>query len=478
MKDACTLITIPGRRAACRRFVLLGFLWLCLTPPVQSAGEAKTLQRTIDPVLIQGYELPWLKGKDIDRLGVYAYREGKMVPVPFQIDQRDSSGNWVWDVVYRQPFVFKEEGKNTISMRNPVYRGPGTVDDQDPRGKKLLDANDVLVFMAADVGDRHPEAGDEFGPATVLEIEVSDSLLQTSGWIYVTWQADSPPLRSGKRYMRYGHGTEKVVQSPAYRFHYSDNKAALIQDLVVNEHPIADRIRIRGKISLSLPFFSSPIAFDEEDIIGYTEGYIAGPVRIIKRNIVHLSLGGGLFNTPEVTCDHFYYANLAEVPVCLFIHFPVKQVAMMLTTDYRDPPFHNLYMGGEAPVSIEPEEQALVSRLHRLGTEWIALDSGEASIISLLVVPETLQGLAEAMPCLCSAREEGQAVEEARAVTGAHTEAGFLITSSTRPPKGEHVIYGTYLISAGPYEPGDEDAVLAVRDRKLTTCVTLLTPAP
>jgi hypothetical protein len=312
----------------------------------------------------------------------------------------------------------------------------------------------------------------------VLEIEVSDSLLQTSGWIYVTWQADSPPLRSGTRYMRYIRGAEKVVQSPIYHFHYSDNKAALIQNLVVNDHPIADRIRIRGKISLSLPFFSSPIAFDEEDIIGYTEGYIAGPVRIIKRNIVHLALGGGLFNTPEVTCDHFYYAHLAEIPVCLFIRFPVKQIAMMLTTDYRDPPFHNLYMGGEKPVAVKPEDQALISRLHRQGTEWIALDSGAASIISLLVVPETLQGLAEAKPCLCSARQEETQTKQTEAVTGAHTEAGFLITSSTQSPKGEHVIYGTYLITAGPYEAGDEDAVLAMRDRKLTTCVSLLTPAP
>ena len=441
----------------------------------QPANGEKTLQRTVDPVIISAENLPDLMGIDTDSVRVYAFHKGEAVPIPFQVDQRDSKGNWVWDVVYRQPFIIEEEGMDTVTMRNPVSRGPGTVDDQDPLGEALLDANDVLVFMAEDLGDKNTNPRDNFDTAMVLEIEVSDSALLTSGWVYVIWQGESLPPRSSTRYMYYGRDEEKVVQSPLYHFHYSDDHAVLIHDLQVDGHTIIDRIRITGEITLNLPFFGSPIAFDEEDVLGYTVGYIAGPVRIVKRNIAHLSLAGGLFNTPEVTCDHFYYARHAEIPVCLTIRFPVKQIEMMLTTDYRDPPYHHLYMGGEAPVAAQPDNTSLVSRLHRLGTEWIALESDAASIISLIVVPETFQGQAEASPCLCSADREDQQVPENQAVTGTHTEAGFLINSSTKSPKGEHVIYGTYLISASPYEPGDEDAALTMRHHKLTTSVTLLT---
>lgn len=443
----------------------------------QPASGEKTLQRTVDPVIISAEILPDLMGIDIDSIRVYAFQQGKAVPVPFQVDQRDSRGDWVWDVVYREPVVIDEEDRDIVTMRIPVSRGPGTVDDQDPRGEALLDANDVLVFMAEDLGDRNTNPRDDFDTAMVLEIEVSDSALLTSGWMYVIWQGESPPPRSSARYMHYGRNGEKVVQSPLYHFHYSDHHAALIHNLEVNGRPIIDRIRITGEISLNLPFFGTPIAFDEEDVIGYTEGYIAGPVRIVKRNIAHLALAGGLINTPAVICDHFYYARHAEIPVCISIRFPVKQINMTLTTDYRDPPFHHLYMGGEAPVAAQPENQSLVSRLQRLGTEWIALDSDAASIISLIVVPETFQGQAEASPCQCRVKQEDQQAPETQAVTGTHTEAGFLITSSTQSPKGEHVIYGTYLISASPYEPGDEDAVMAMRHRKLTTRVTLLTPS-
>ena len=55
---------------------------------------------------------------------------------------------------------------------------------------------------------------------------------------------------------------------------------------------------------------------------------------------------------------------------------------------------------------------------------------------------------------------------------GTPTEAGFLINSTTECPKGEHVLYGTYLISARPYQPGDENAALRMRHSKLVTQVT------
>jgi hypothetical protein len=238
----------------------------------------------------------------------------------------------------------------------------------------------------------------------------------------------------------------------------------------VNGIPIIDRIRINGEITLGLPFSDPTIRFTEEDIHGYTEGYIAGPVRIIRRNIAYITLAGGLLNSSEVTCDHYYYARHAEVPVCLSIRFPVKQVSMTLTTDYRNPPFHNLFMGKtREPRQVEGLARSLEVHVRELGTEWIAFDSQTASIISLMVVPDRIEGQAQAQPCLCDNVPE---TSHARASVGTPTEAGFLITSTTECPRGEHVLYGTYLISARPYQPGDENAALRMRHSKLLTRIT------
>jgi hypothetical protein len=104
-----------------------------------------------------------------------------------------------------------------------------------------------------------------------------------------------------------------------------------------------------------------------------------------------------------------------------------------------------------------------------LGTEWIAFDSQAASIISMMVIPDRIEGQARAQPCLCENISESA---ETRASVGTQTEAGFLITSTTQCPQGEHVLYGTYLISTRPYQPGDENAALRMRKSKLMKQIT------
>jgi hypothetical protein len=457
-------------RALWRRLTALCVI-IALAPggPTLADGGGKTLRRLADPVIIEGTELPMLTGRDIGSIRVYVFHDDKPVAIPYQIDQRDSTGCWVWSVVYRQSYRIDHDSGYAPVIRKAETAGSGTVDDQDPKGKSLLDANDVLVFMADDLGDRGSDVRAALHAGLVEEIVITDPAEGTRAWAYVAHYPDSPPARSPTRYMEYS-AKERMVRSPLYDFHFSDEHMAVIHDLRVNGFPIIDRIRIKGKITLGLPFSDGAITFTEEDIHGHTEGYIAGPVRIIRRNIAHLTLAGGLIETSEVTCDHFYYRRHAEVPVCLSIRFPVKQVSMTLTTDYRNPPFHNLFMGkSPEPPQAEGRTRSIEAHVRELGTEWIAFDSHAASIISLMVVPDRIEGQASAQPCLC---ENVPETPQTRASVGTPTEAGFLITSTTDCPRGEHVLYGTYLISTRPYQPGDENAALRMRHSKLETRIT------
>jgi hypothetical protein len=452
-----------------RLLALCAIIAFAQNTPARADDAAKTLRRLADPVILEGTELPRLSGREINNIRVYVFHDHKPVAIPYQIDQRDSTGCWVWSVVYRQSYKIDYENGYAPVIRRPETAGSGTFDDQDPKGKALLDANDVLVFMADDLGDRGSGVHAALHADLIEEIEITDPADGTRAWAYVAWYPDSPPARSPTRYMQYS-ARDHSVRSPMYEFHFSDEHMAVIHDLRVNGIPIIDRIRINGEITLDLPFMDSTIDFTEEDIHGHTEGYIAGPVRIIRRNIAHLSLAGGLLSSSEVTCDHYYYPRHAEVPVCLSIGFPVKQVSMTLTTDYRNPPFHNLFMGkSHEPQQGENRSPGLETRVRKLGTEWIAFDSHTASIISLMVVPDRIEGQARAQPCLC---DNGPQTAETSASVGTPTEAGFLITSTTECPKGEHVLYGTYLISARPYQPGDENAALRMQHSKLVTQIT------
>ena len=83
--------------------------------PTAPAADLSAL-RPEDPVEVPGSALPDLAGAPIADLALYAFDGSAWSPIPFQIDERDGANT----------YVANEDG--------------------------LLDANDVLVFMARDLG--------------------------------------------------------------------------------------------------------------------------------------------------------------------------------------------------------------------------------------------------------------------------------------------------------------------------------------
>jgi hypothetical protein len=306
----------------------------------------------------------------------------------------------------------------------------------------VLDANDELVFMSRDLGPRLDAPLARVGAARMAEIHVRSETFGADGWAYVAAYETDPPPRDPTRYIEYDDAANEV-RTPIYAFRFSDTRVALIRDLRVVGQPLVDRIKVRGEVRLHLPPPLHRIPFDEDAIVGRTTGYIAGPIRVVRRNRAHLRLAGGLVKTPGVTCEHVYYPHFARVPICVSVRFPVRSVRMTVTTDYSDPPFHHVYLGR-----------------HPDGSDWIALDTDRVSIVSVLAVPEDLRVHVQTRSCVCRPHEGASRDADAERST---MGAGFAIRSMPDCPKGEHVLYGIYLLTPRPYEPGDERRALGLR---------------
>ena len=69
------------------RIIPVLFPLLCL------AGEQRSLTRSIDPVEVSGSEVSDLIGMEISSLRVIASRNGRLIPIPFQIDQKNSEND-------------------------------------------------------------------------------------------------------------------------------------------------------------------------------------------------------------------------------------------------------------------------------------------------------------------------------------------------------------------------------------------------
>ena len=399
-------------------------LFLTVQPVASFGNDLRDLDRKIDPVEISGDVLSRITGAATENIRVYASRNNKLLPIPFQIDQKNSEGDWVWTTVpesKKRPVVtYEDEEFDSSSTQTRDL----TADDQDPRGKSIFDSNDVLVFMARDVGDRHSKAVN--APGTVMvEIKISDPQKGTSGWVYIVSYASDPPARAKQRYVTYQETGRRIV-APDYEFVYSTEHSVVLADLKVDGVSILEESKIKGKVKAGLGPLATTMSFDGRSIDGYDAGYINGPVRVIKRSIDHVEIGAG-FRSPDVNCDHYYYPWHAEVPMLFSMRFPIKEVELLATSSYRNGVFHSARVPGTNVLE------------DRTDARWLGLYGDGLAVLTLIRIPENIGSYFDIEPYLVD--DSGQAME-----------AGYLIQTRPDIVKGDHVLHSVYLIL------GDSDA--------------------
>ncbi|MBI1878935.1 MAG: hypothetical protein HYR94_12080 [Chloroflexi bacterium] len=229
-------------------FVLVGGQSKAQPPPV----SAMAINRPQDPVIVTGAKLPAHGGAPVNELVLYAYQAGIWTPIPFQIDERtnDITGT----------YVTSDDGR--------------------------LDANDELIFMAADAGDSVTNNSDWPNDAASRSylrhaIRVSDPLNSGSeAWAYLY---RSPTLtRSNTSYITWNQPAQ-IMTAATYIAAFNPTSFLGLADLKLNGNPtdVVDRQKIRAKP----PFFA---AFTEESLKAFIPATITlsvvGPIRAVRND--------------------------------------------------------------------------------------------------------------------------------------------------------------------------------------------------
>ena len=406
---------------------------LCVLPLTCLAGEMYSLTRSIDPVDISGYEVPEITGTEISRLRVFMSRNGHIRPVPFQIDQKGSGNDWVWDVVYDSDKVddnsYEEESEQMVEQGNLTY------DDQDPSGKRVFDNNDVIVFLAKDAGDKDRKNIMRLGADKLLELKITDPVNQTKAWVYLAYFESDAPAISDIRYIKYE--PEKFrVSGPEHEFVYSPDQTMILDDFQLGGVSVFLGNRIRGEVTTGIGPITLDFKFSEKDIQGYSSGYINGPIRIIKRSVEYVRLGSGI-TSPDVNCDHFHYPWHAEIPVLISKRFPVQRVSILATSIFPEANFSRAEVDG-VKKTIYPGDHSIHGNLltDNIKAEWIELAGEKASVINSVKIPQNHKWHLDVTPYLIDAKQ----------VSG--VEVGFLIKTTDKTPDGDHVIHSVFLFTA------------------------------
>lgn len=403
------------RRAA---LVLGAFCALCAATNVAVA----TSVRYADVVSIAGYDLPFFSGYRVDRLTLFACRDAgerrACEPVPFQIDEVDAEGRWVLD------------------------QGPQPNADESPG---VLDANDRVLFMAADAGERVRRT-DLPSDGAAAEIAIRDPLTGTMRWAYVVAYESTAP-RSVRSYVAYDPAADRVRGQRVtlgFRHGVPGYLALDGTDAMGGGGPAAASLLDRFKVRATATFLWGLVHFtrNEDDITTEFVAWRQGPIRIIRRQRQWVRIGWGI-HSPTFGSYTYFYRDFAELPVGLYLNFPPTyffgDISIRAFLDFRDLRGWSVLVPDIAElVTVDGVMTASKQGLNELHGAWFALRSPQVTLVQALDVGPSLATVRCRL--LYSETTESEPPEE---VPGAEPAIGYQLDHWEHVPAGAHQLAST-----------------------------------
>lgn len=384
--------------------MLLIFL-LCKPLLAESLAESSVKDELL-PIIINGYQVQSLLGKDISNIRVYAFHQGEARVIPFQIDQKDSENNWVWEVV-----------------SNGERHNMNNYDNEDPIGQSVFDHNDQLVFMAFDLGTKAEHALTKINASGVLELSVSIGHSSVpSGWIYLTYETAPITALSSTRYMSYQE-QENRVTSPVYSLTYSKKHVASVDNMSIEGQPIINQTRLQGKVDINLLLFSSTVHFNETEIEGYSVGYINGPIRTIRHFVTYINIAAGM-RSRSLDIVHIFYPHHTEVPLLITKDILVKNMALRVDAQYPDSNSCKSHEKDLQVISNGYENEAKIYLGSNKVPPLLSLNCPSYSMFTMLQIPNELAETLNASAYIIDKLPTDISGDEADKVAGFYLETG------------------------------------------------------
>ncbi len=286
--------------------------------------SAKTLDRFYDPVEVSAELFPRLLNSELSRLGLFAFHEGRLTPIPYQFDE------WT------------EDGEMILKL--------GEENNAD-RSNNRLDPQDQLVFMARDAGSRAAPETWRKESRTGVEIEIIDPLNQNRAWVYLLYFPHETFPKQTKRLLEVDTGIPLQLHGATFDVvGMSRELEGKFYQTIINSNisvkPVAggngldfiDRSKLRTTVRML--FGMIKLRLDEDNAIGGVVRYFNGPVRCMAYQWSALTLPMNL-KSPRIYGSIYMYDTMVIVPVQLSFPFNPDYVLTDVQTfigyDLHDP---------------------------------------------------------------------------------------------------------------------------------------------
>lgn len=430
------------RRTQYAAFACIGFFTLCCTPGVAEV----TTERFADVVSVVGSEFGLFDGCAVDRLGLLACRDNRgretCDSVPFQIDEVDAEGHWVLD------------------------QGPQPNADGPPG---VLYANDRVLFMASDAGDRVGRV-DLPPDTTATEISVRDPLTGDTHWAYLLAYRDRAP-RSARWYVSYDSATDRVRgQRVTLGFRHGVPGYLAVDDSPMADGTAATSLLDRFKVRATATFLWGLIRFsrNEDDVSSEFVAWRQGPIRVIRRQRQWVRIGWGI-HSPTFGSYTYFYRDFAELPVSLYLNFPPTyffgDITIRAFLDFRDLRNWSVLLPDlSEPIAVDGAMTTQKKELNQLPGSWFALRGPHVTLLQILDVGSSLASVRRSLVY----NETSTQHDPPEEVPGEEPAIGY------RLDRWEHVGAGAHQLASTSYAlPPDLDVRQFMAARRVPLAVTV-----
>ncbi len=276
--------------------------------------NARAFSRPEDHVIVKGATFSNILNAPIEKIRVFAVKNGKAGAIPFQIDKVDIDGDFLFsqkDAVGKakkrreiyDDALDESEDHSSAQLANLKKEAEWT-DDMN-----IFDCQDELVFMAWDLGDR---AGTGALPKAdnIEELAITKPVDSNTGYVYVAFFSKNAPPLSEKNYLSYTPKTDSI-KTDFYTIDFEIGNPFVFKE-ARHRHQngelgenYMDRVKMRFKMDIK---YFLTLNFDEDNANAKLLAYKLGPVRLIRRmlfwlDLLHIPI------TPSLTADYLFYSN-------------------------------------------------------------------------------------------------------------------------------------------------------------------------
>ena len=439
----------PGHRMhhAAALVLLVALSEIAGAEALRPLGPCGPIDRTFEAIEIPGSQLRRLGGTPLGRLGVVASRRGRLAPIPFQVDER----------------------------RGRKLALPGGAEPTTDDKPGVLDADDLVVFMACDAGEQRSVAqleealGAAGAGAAWRELRIEDPLRHASGFVYVV-AAERPPATDA-RYVGYEPAGD-LVRTARFRIGMVNALPiyfALASGTGVGPNLI-DGLRLRAEATLraDLAHWKLNEQQGHHELIAWK----AGPVRLIRRSRHEVVVGLGIHLTAAVAHTYFYPRHVygpgsLKLPFSPGILFrEIRAYGGVDGRDLRGWRYHA--PGTPAKGFLVDGHMDEVEREFSAAGEWFVLAHQDDAIMFVTRMSENLRS---AISLGLVYRDDASRPNSPESVPGTVPLAGYEGRGIEALPGGRYR-FALHIFVLDRYRRGDERRVLDALDSPVNAEVT------